>query len=160
MVVTTWKSSHFSGSPSFILKERLKSLKKNIKVWKEKYWNVGQKEVQEAKADMLRWDLLAEQMQLSHEEVMILKSARANYHKAEEKLSLSLKQRSRVKWAVEGDENSRFFHSLIKGRLKRNTIKGIIVNGLWVEEPAQIKDGIFHFFSKQFREPRIHRPGF
>lgn len=71
-----------------------------------------------------------------------------------------LRQRSRVKWAAEGDENNRYFHGLIRGRLQRNSIKGLLSNGSWVESPTKIKETVFHYFSNQFCEPASSRPSF
>lgn len=54
MVVSTWKSNKIVGSASFVLKERLKLLKSNIKLWKESYWEVGDRAAQEAKAETIQ----------------------------------------------------------------------------------------------------------
>lgn len=61
---------------------------------------------------------------------------------------------------MKGDENSHFFHGLIKGRLKRNIINGINVNGVWVENRSKVKEEIFNHLSNHFREPEEKRPGF
>lgn len=58
-----------------------------------------------------------EQKQLLEDKTTQFKAARANYFKAEKQLSLCLKQKERVKWAAEGDENSRFFQGVFKGRM-------------------------------------------
>lgn len=109
---------------------------------------------------MNNWDVLAERKLLFEEEASQLKAARANYFCVEKQLSLSLKRKSRKKWAVEGDENNRFFHGLVKGRLKSNTIKGIVVNGVWLEDPIRMEEENYWFFSNQFRETSSARPNF
>lgn len=60
MVKTTWNSCLISGSTGFIFKEKLKLIKKSIKMWKEHTWDVGEKAVQEAKSEMVKWDIVAE----------------------------------------------------------------------------------------------------
>ncbi|GKD16537.1 putative RNA-directed DNA polymerase, eukaryota, reverse transcriptase zinc-binding domain protein [Tanacetum coccineum] len=57
-------------------------------------------------------------------------------------------QNARIKWDVEGDENSKFFLSLINKKCKNNSIDGIIHEGEWVTDPHQIKE-VFLDFSKQ-----------
>ncbi|GKA53488.1 RNA-directed DNA polymerase, eukaryota [Tanacetum coccineum] len=44
-------------------------------------------------------------------------------------------QKSKVKWAVEGDENSKFFHGIINKRRAQLAIRGIFVDGFWETEP-------------------------
>nr|GEX83772.1 RNA-directed DNA polymerase, eukaryota, reverse transcriptase zinc-binding domain protein [Tanacetum cinerariifolium] len=43
--------------------------------------------------------------------------------------SLDLMQKARVKWEVEGDKNSKFFHGLINSRRKSQSIHGIMHEG-------------------------------
>ncbi|GKD51394.1 RNA-directed DNA polymerase, eukaryota, partial [Tanacetum coccineum] len=45
-------------------------------------------------------------------------------------------QKSKVKWAVEGDENSKFFHGIINKRRAQLAIRGIFVDGFWETEPG------------------------
>lgn len=92
------------GSASYIFKEKLKSIKNRIKVWREQLYGLGAKEVKEAKELMIQWDHIVEQKQLTDIEASQFKAARVDYFKAEKQVSLSLKQKARVKWAVEGDE--------------------------------------------------------
>lgn len=160
MVRLEWNSSQLAGSLSCSFKEKLKMLKTMIKVWREQNSDAGVKVVREAKAAMLQWDCLAEQKMLSEMEAAQFKSARVHYFNAYKQLSLGLKHKSRVKWALEGDENSRFFQGLIKGRLKQNMIRGINMNGEWLENPAKIKEEIFKHYSTHFREPAVNRPRF
>ncbi|XP_022032922.1 uncharacterized protein LOC110934035 [Helianthus annuus] len=51
-----------------------------------------------------------------------------------------LHQKSRVKWASLGDENSGFFHRCIKGRRAANAIPGLLVDGSWVSKPALVSE--------------------
>ncbi|GJZ96376.1 RNA-directed DNA polymerase, eukaryota [Tanacetum coccineum] len=66
-------------------------------------------------------------------------------------------QKSKVKWAVEGDENSKFFHGIINKRRSQLAIRGIFVDGLWQTEPEMIKDAFFHHFAARFKEHVKHR---
>lgn len=62
--------------------------------------------------------------------------------------------------AAAGNENTKFFHGMLRGRLKRNAIKGLNVNGPWVEDPPTLKHHIADFFKKLFQEQDLHRPSF
>ncbi|GJX67804.1 hypothetical protein Tco_0303531 [Tanacetum coccineum] len=65
--------------------------------------------------------------------------ARKSWLDKENQLKGMLRQKARIKWDIEGDENSKFFHSVIKRRNNKSNIRGLMVNGLWCEDPYLIK---------------------
>ncbi|KAJ0491837.1 putative RNA-directed DNA polymerase [Helianthus annuus] len=69
-----------------------------------------------------------------------------------------LRQRSRIKWAMEGDENSKFFHGVINNRKASNAIHGLNINGNWVTKPAKVKKEVMAFFKEKFIETCKNRP--
>ncbi|KAJ9543283.1 hypothetical protein OSB04_022990 [Centaurea solstitialis] len=74
--------------------------------------------------------------------------------------ALDLRQRARLKWAIEGDENARFFHGLINSNRRNNFIHGLSVNGLWISESSVIKEEAVEFFANKFTNPSDTRPAF
>ncbi|GJX19128.1 RNA-directed DNA polymerase, eukaryota [Tanacetum coccineum] len=66
----------------------------------------------------------------------------------------SLKQKNRVKWAIEGDENTNFFHSIVNKKGRRNQINGLNINGNWVENPNAIYSEAINHFSNRFHDPQ------
>ncbi|GJS20287.1 hypothetical protein Tco_0448919, partial [Tanacetum coccineum] len=71
-----------------------------------------------------------------------------------------LKQKSRVKSAVKGDETTRYFDSLLRNHFASFSIKGIHVNGIWCENPALIKESALDHFALRFKESPEARPIF
>nr|GEU67726.1 RNA-directed DNA polymerase, eukaryota [Tanacetum cinerariifolium] len=49
-------------------------------------------------------------------------------------------QKSKVKWAIEGDENSKFFHGLINKKFSRLVIREVFVDGIWRTNPGEWSD--------------------
>ena len=73
---------------------------------------------------------------------------------------MDLKQRSRVKWAVDGDENINFFHAVVNYRCRRNKLKGLICDGSWTSDPSTIQSTIFTHFAERFQDPNPIRHSF
>nr|GFA38096.1 RNA-directed DNA polymerase, eukaryota [Tanacetum cinerariifolium] len=66
-------------------------------------------------------------------------------------------QKAKVKWAIEGDENSKFFHGIINKRRSQLAIRGVFVNGDWHTEPSLVKDTFLDHFSNRFKQPSSAR---
>nr|GEZ38588.1 RNA-directed DNA polymerase, eukaryota [Tanacetum cinerariifolium] len=45
-------------------------------------------------------------------------------------------QKAKVKWSIKGDENTSFFHGVINKKRNLFNIRGIMVDGSWVDEPS------------------------
>ncbi|GJW89585.1 RNA-directed DNA polymerase, eukaryota [Tanacetum coccineum] len=54
--------------------------------------------------------------------------------------SLALAQKAKIKWSIEGDENSKYFHGIINKQRNNLAIRGILVDGAWIEDPKIVKD--------------------
>ncbi|GKE14869.1 hypothetical protein Tco_1422446 [Tanacetum coccineum] len=49
-------------------------------------------------------------------------------------------QKAKIQWAIKGDENSNFFHGIINRKRANLAIKGVMVNGEWVDDPCRVKE--------------------
>lgn len=72
---------------------------------------------------MNKWVTLGDEKELSSAESEKFIAARLNYFSCEKSYAQDVKQKARVKWALDGDENSAFFHVILRGRFKRNPLK-------------------------------------
>nr|GEV62280.1 hypothetical protein [Tanacetum cinerariifolium] len=63
-----------------------------------------------------------------------------------------LAQKARIKWAMEGDENTSFFHAMLKKHRSQLAIKGIMNNGAWIEDPDCVKAVFNDHFCKRFQK--------
>nr|GEZ04830.1 RNA-directed DNA polymerase, eukaryota [Tanacetum cinerariifolium] len=66
-------------------------------------------------------------------------------------------QKSKIKWAIEGDENSKFFHGIINKKRSQLAIRGVFDNGLWCTDPGKVKEAFFNHFEARFKKPVAHR---
>ncbi|GJZ28986.1 RNA-directed DNA polymerase, eukaryota, reverse transcriptase zinc-binding domain protein [Tanacetum coccineum] len=113
---------------------------------------------------------------LSHEKFLLLKAIIKQWH-SETKTSdrvtkhdnlldtfeyFDLFQKARVKWDIEGDENSKFFHGLILQKRRAQMIHGIMKEGVWILNPSQIKEEFLNFFEEKFKvhDSNVDLPSF
>ncbi|GJV85542.1 putative RNA-directed DNA polymerase, eukaryota, reverse transcriptase zinc-binding domain protein [Tanacetum coccineum] len=60
-------------------------------------------------------------------------------------------QKSRIKWDVEGNENSKFVHCLINQKCRSNSIKAIMHEGVWITEHLLVKEVFLNYFKQKFQ---------
>ncbi|GKA81562.1 RNA-directed DNA polymerase, eukaryota [Tanacetum coccineum] len=72
------------------------------------------------------------------------------------KFRLDIGQKAKVKWAIEGDENSRYFHGILNKKRSQSNIRGIMVDGKWQDNPICQSEFLLHF-RKRFERPSDNR---
>nr|KYP33942.1 hypothetical protein KK1_045150 [Cajanus cajan] len=65
-----------------------------------------------------------------------------------------LRQKSRSKWFLEGDDNRNYFHIVINWKRRKNYLKGSQIVRTWVEESSQIKEYVKWYFEHKFSDAR------
>nr|GFB20996.1 RNA-directed DNA polymerase, eukaryota [Tanacetum cinerariifolium] len=66
-------------------------------------------------------------------------------------------QKSKIKWAIEGDENSKFFHGIINKKRSQLAIRGVFDKGIWCTNPGKVKEAFFNHFEARFKKHVAHR---
>ncbi|GJT53177.1 RNA-directed DNA polymerase, eukaryota [Tanacetum coccineum] len=66
-------------------------------------------------------------------------------------------QKAKIRWCIEGDENSSFFHGMLNKRRSQLSIRGILVDGVWLQDPSIVKKEFYLHFSKRFAKPDSYR---
>ncbi|KAJ9548105.1 hypothetical protein OSB04_020648 [Centaurea solstitialis] len=162
VVSNTWESSvlpkNLSPIQRFMAKLRL--LKKKIKEWRISENNSKNRDKKFWLDNITKLDLKAESGSLSVVERKERSMLELKLLEAEKAEIMDLKQKSRVRWAIEGDDNSKLFHGVIRHHIRKNFIHGISVNGVWVTDPATMGEETLSFFSKKFKEVSARRPTF
>ncbi|GKC62534.1 RNA-directed DNA polymerase, eukaryota, partial [Tanacetum coccineum] len=67
-------------------------------------------------------------------------------------------QKSKVRWAIEGDENTNFFHDILNSKCSQLAICGTLLDGEWIVNPLAVKSVFRKYFSTEFSSrvsPRI-----
>ncbi|GJR97627.1 RNA-directed DNA polymerase, eukaryota [Tanacetum coccineum] len=71
--------------------------------------------------------------------------------------AMDMAQKAKVKWAIEGDENSRYFHGILNKKRSQSNIRGIMVDGKWQDNPKIVKSEFLLHFRKRFERPSDNR---
>lgn len=160
VIKNAWAKSVTSFHPDCIFRDKLKNVKNELREWSMSRFGKLEGEIQNFKTEAMNWEVVAESRELNDDERSTwLETRRKWLEKDREKLNMA-KQKARVRWDVEGDENSKFFHAMVKRRNGKNNIRGIMINGIWNEEPDDIKAETHRFFKLLFTETRFTRPVF
>ncbi|GJW03942.1 RNA-directed DNA polymerase, eukaryota [Tanacetum coccineum] len=73
-----------------------------------------------------------------------------NIQKFDKIHSSEMAQKAKVKWSIEGDENTSFFHGVLNKKQSILNIRGIMVDGNWIESPKAVNGEFFQHFSSRF----------
>ncbi|XP_068503691.1 uncharacterized protein [Phaseolus vulgaris] len=150
MVKNNWSSYPVQRNAFINIKEKLKSLKGDLKVWnRDEFGNIQTNKMrilQELEAldfhDCIN-DLGEDDRLKRYELVGRLKET-------EKKLDSLICQKARAKWFKYGDTCTKFFHSSLRWRRLRNEVKGVEVGGIWCEEPCTVRQEAKKLFENRF----------
>ena len=65
---------------------------------------------------------------------------------------MSWRQKSREIWLKDGDRNTGFFHKMAKANRRGNQITKMRINGVWITEEIELKQGIVEAFKSLLSE--------
>nr|GEW44278.1 RNA-directed DNA polymerase, eukaryota [Tanacetum cinerariifolium] len=114
---------------------KLKFLKNRIKEWNASNMNRLKNAKAQHKKDLEAVDAKIDEGKGDEEDIrnrMEIINSLKRYNKLE---STEIAQKAKIKWAVEGDENSRFFHGMLNKRRNTLNIRGVLVDGVWTDSP-------------------------
>jgi hypothetical protein len=66
-------------------------------------------------------------------------------------------QHSRLLWLKNGNANSKYFHTVLSSRRRRNAIVSLMVNGNLVKDVQSIRDAVFSHFRDHFADQNATR---
>lgn len=151
MIKDNWgKEDTSRGNNAFYaLKNKLKAIKLVIKQWnQERSKGRNRDSITREIADV---DLLLSSSARSVDLVTSRENLIRELREFNLRESKDLQQKAKVKWATEGDENSKFFHAIINAKRKSSRINGVKHNGVWIEQPDEIKSCFRNYFANKFK---------
>ncbi|GKA10656.1 RNA-directed DNA polymerase, eukaryota [Tanacetum coccineum] len=128
-------SSYADSSKITILRKKFQALKASIKAWcKDDKHRLS---IQSWISDLDKmFDSGHSNEELVNERTSLLKEL----HNINKCHSLDMAQKAKVRWSIEGDENSKFFHGIINMKRSQLVIRGVLIEGDWIDKPYKIAD--------------------
>ncbi|MCH79404.1 LINE-1 reverse transcriptase like [Trifolium medium] len=158
IVKEAWENHSVNGWMGFVLKEKLKGIKNSLKGWNREEFGALEDKIAILIEDINDLDSRSELVGLSNLEIDLRKSKFCNLWKLLKSKEAILFQRSRSKWLREGDANSKYFHSCVNARTKRNAIVALKVGDEWLNSPPMVREAVENFFASHFSAPTSDRP--
>ncbi|GKB40445.1 RNA-directed DNA polymerase, eukaryota [Tanacetum coccineum] len=150
----TWIEAPVDASNAMInMMKKLKYLKQTIREWnKDNMISLKNRKVK-LKDDLKAVDAIIDKGK-GNEEIV---NKRMEFFKSIQDIdklqSLEMAQKAKIKWSIEGGENSSFYHGVLNKKRSQLNIRGIIVEGIWTDSPQMVKKELFQHFKRRFDKP-------
>ncbi|GKA67563.1 hypothetical protein Tco_0767480, partial [Tanacetum coccineum] len=117
---------------------KLKFLKDRIRSWLSIHRSNSRGEIYFLKEELRSCDEVIDKGDCSNEVVHKRTEILNKIHQVNNIQASEIAQKAKIKWAIEGDENVKFFHGMLNKKRNQSNIQGIMVNGTWVDDPVQV----------------------
>ncbi|GJY01241.1 RNA-directed DNA polymerase, eukaryota [Tanacetum coccineum] len=147
MVEQTWRSlSHSDNNRMVRFKKKLQDLKKSIRIWINEKKLVISSSKQSIVKELGNIDKDLDQGRVSDSVLFRRQELNCQLNDIKTMEASDSMQKSKVKWAIEGDENSKFFHGIINKKRSHLAVRGIFDEGSWITDPSLVKKAFLDHF--------------
>ncbi|XP_071740874.1 uncharacterized protein [Rutidosis leptorrhynchoides] len=150
VISSSWGATTRNPKPGCIFRDKLKNFKEALKTKCNSQFKKLNSDIDTLKYQVKNWEKTICLRDLIEDEIAQWMETKKIWFQKDKENAEILKQKSRIKWAVEGDESSKYFHSIIRRRTTKNNIRGINMNGIWQENPNIIKNEALSHFKSRF----------
>ncbi|GJU47889.1 hypothetical protein Tco_1217444 [Tanacetum coccineum] len=158
MVEQTWRSfSHSDRNGMIRFKKKLQELKKIIRHWiKDKNSQLSCSK-QSILKELRIIDKELDQGGVSDSSLLRRHELKCQLNDIKAMEATDSLQKSKVRWAIEGDENSKYFHGIINKKRSHLTIRGVFDDGIWLTDPSLVKKAFIYHYGTRFKKPTMAR---
>ncbi|GJU31529.1 RNA-directed DNA polymerase, eukaryota [Tanacetum coccineum] len=132
-------------------------LKGQIRIWIKANNDRSKKNKQDLKADLNKIDMMLDKGDGNSE----ILSKRMDVIKSLQELdkldTMEMAQKTKIKWVIERDENSKYYHGILNKRRNQLAIRRILIEGRWIEDSISVKSEFYSHFANRFDKPPSYR---
>ncbi|GJW84461.1 RNA-directed DNA polymerase, eukaryota [Tanacetum coccineum] len=154
LVDDSWKNSNFVESSKItLLRKKFQALKASIKAWCKEEMQRSNEYIFSIQSWISDLDKMFDN-EISNKDLVIERtSLLKDLHNINMRHSLDMAPKVKIRWSIEGDENSKFFHGIINMKRSQLAIRDVLVEGDWIDEPYKVKNEFLNHFSNCFSRP-------
>nr|GEZ47265.1 RNA-directed DNA polymerase, eukaryota [Tanacetum cinerariifolium] len=132
-------------------KKKMQFLKKDIRVWVMDQKQKQSGRIKEIKSKLSDIDKLLDQGGVNDEILLSRMDLLKQLQDIKSSETRDCMQKAKIQWAIEGDENSKFFHGIINQKRANLAIKGVMVDGEWMDDPVESNKNSVHILLLGFK---------
>ncbi|GKB11902.1 RNA-directed DNA polymerase, eukaryota [Tanacetum coccineum] len=138
-VETTWKSLNIVEPNGLIrLKKKLQALKIAIKAWSKEANKRSNDRKINIQQNLSEVDKLIDQGKSNYEILIIRITLLNDLQELNNRNAMEISQKAKIRWSIEGDENTKYFHGIMNKKRSQLAIRGTLANGEWISEPHRL----------------------
>ena len=133
-----------------MLSQKLKALKEDLKKWnKQVFGDVGLRR-QQLECDLQSFDEKESTSFLTSEEHVLREACKSELENLAILEEVSWRQKSRVLWLKEGDNNTKFFHQMANSHRRNNYMERVEVDGVVYEVESEVREKVVQFYASLY----------
>nr|GFA34039.1 RNA-directed DNA polymerase, eukaryota, reverse transcriptase zinc-binding domain protein [Tanacetum cinerariifolium] len=146
MISKAWcESPAIEVNPMLKLMYKIKFLKKRIREWN------GMRQISKSKKTAYKKELhdletIIDQGNATddmlYKRIKIIKAIQ----EVDKVDNMEAAQKAKIKWAIEGDENTKYYHGILNKKRNQLAIHGVLKDGIWIENPNLVKSDVLSQF--------------
>ncbi|XP_057790987.1 uncharacterized protein LOC131008105 [Salvia miltiorrhiza] len=151
-VAASWSQGVDSNCPIYTVMFKLKRLRNVLKDWNKSVFGRVERMMDDSQRELME---VQNQIAIhGYTEALFDREVeiQARINVALSRKSSLLQQKSRVKWLKDGDQNTNFFHTMLKYKKKPYLISHLSIEDSMVYDQNIISNHIVDYFSKLFQE--------
>nr|GEU53015.1 hypothetical protein [Tanacetum cinerariifolium] len=137
----------FDGFDAFHLKDQMR-------VWIKDKKEKDNSSKNNLKKDLHNINLLLNKGETNLDDIKKIEDIRKALQDFEQLKLKEVAQKAKIKWAIEGDENLKYYHRILNKRRNHLAIRGVMADGTWLVDPNLVKAEFLAYFSTRFEEPK------